>query len=81
MEIRKHKESLELSAQELEEIAGGIAEYQPETPSVDIPSSGLYNEVVKKVNDSLYGANGGGYTYYKKEEYQIQSPEPPNSAA
>lgn len=84
MENQKHNESLELSTQELEEIAGGIAESQPAYPTEpsypSVPSSDLYNEVAKKVNDSLQGYYGGGYTYYKKEEYEMRSSDAPNGA-
>lgn len=81
MESSKHNESLELSAQELETIAGGMAEYQPEPPAVEYPSGDLYNEVVKKVSDSLQGYYGGDYKYYRKEEYEVRSTESPNGAA
>ena len=74
MDNKQRNESLELSAQELEDIAGGIAEYQPSQPNVEYPATGdLYNEVVKQVTNKLSDFYGGDYHYYEKKEYEVRS--------
>jgi hypothetical protein len=72
MESKKRDESLELSAQELEYIAGGIAESISTEPTGDI-----YSDVVQQIKDKLPNPwNNDGY-YYKKEEKYYKKEEGP----
>jgi hypothetical protein len=64
MDNSKRRESLELSAQELEVISGGMAEYTP----VEYSTNDIYNGIVEKVEDKIPNPWGDNYTYYKEEK-------------
>jgi hypothetical protein len=63
MENKKQNESLELSAQELEDIAGGMHDYAPGTDY-----SSTVDGYVQQINDKLSGGWGEDQGHYKKEE-------------
>ncbi|MGG6270546.1 hypothetical protein ACQ4M3_38170 [Leptolyngbya sp. AN03gr2] len=61
MENAKRKKAQELSAQELEQVSGGI--YQADEPSY--PTDDLYGSVADSVSETL---GTSGLPYYKKDK-------------
>jgi hypothetical protein len=69
MESKKYTISIELSDQELAEIAGGMADAQNLAAYSPVRPDEIASHAIEHINEQLPNLYGEPKGYYKKEEY------------